>query len=89
MDKKTILIIKLIIVSTLTYFIYKEAGPWTAGAVCFIMVGCDLIGSVVGTNRTTLKILSDSHIELTKVVIGIIEALNSASKKPDKNTTKH
>ena len=89
MDKKTVFIIKLIIVSALAYFIWKETGPWTAAGVWLAMAWCESIRTAMNKNSTVMQNLIARYLELENVVVQMLNMLNKSNKTPDENITKH
>ena len=89
MDKKTVFVIKLILVSALAYFIYKEAGPWTSVGVWCALVWCECIRSSMEHNNKVMQNLIARYLELENVVVQMVNGLNKSNKAPDENITKH
>ena len=89
MDKKTVFGVKLILVSSLAYFIYKETGPWTSAGVWCSLVWCECIRSSMEHNNTVMQNLIARYLELENVVAQMVNGLNKSNKAPDENITKH
>ena len=80
-------IIKLIIFTTLTYFIWHESGMWTAGGIFFCLIWMDSLrkANVVFTAR-----LGGVEIVLSEVYNGMCTISRIFEKAAEtEETTKH
>ena len=80
-------ILKLAIVTALSYFIWKESGPWTAVGVWIAIVWCESVRSVVNHNGRETNNLIGRYLILETSFSELLGILNRAGGND--NETKH